>query len=273
MSTVCGKIAGRCVLTQRKARERTRITAASASPRQLTPALTIARLFWTPSCRRRRWSLQAFLALAAVYLPALVRTCGVVGRLRGAGGALPTPGMEGSQAPADKGPPTANLGGKEPQPGKVRQKMAVGEGRSMMHWLNQRPSIKRQRWVTMEEVKAHNTTKDAWSVFRGKVYDCTAFFDYHPGGPQFMQAVAGKDGTKLFDKYHAWVNVDFIMEKCLVGYLKEDELAAAAVQEEDGDGEEEDDLSEFDMELERNTRLNAAVADGAAEQTCLDEMD
>ena len=88
-----------------------------------------------------------------------------------------------------------------------------------------------------------------------------------------MQAVAGKDGTKLFDKYHAWVNVDFIMEKCLVGYLKEDELAAAAVQEEDGDGEEEDDLSEFDMELERNTRLNAAVADGAAEQTCLDEMD
>jgi hypothetical protein len=32
--------------------------------------------------------------------------------------------------------------------------------------------------------------------------------------------VAGKDGTKLFDKYHSWVNIDFIMEKCLIGYLK-----------------------------------------------------
>ena len=32
--------------------------------------------------------------------------------------------------------------------------------------------------------------------------------------------MAGKDGTKLFDKYHSWVNIDFIMEKCLIGYLK-----------------------------------------------------
>ena len=38
--------------------------------------------------------------------------------------------------------------------------------------------------------------------------------------------VAGKDGTKLFDKFHAWVNVDFIMEKCLVGYLREEETGA-----------------------------------------------
>ena len=56
-------------------------------------------------------------------------------------------------------------------PGKVRQKMAVGEGRSLMHWLNQRPNVKRQRWVTMDEVKTHNTASDAWTVFRGKVYN------------------------------------------------------------------------------------------------------
>jgi len=55
-------------------------------------------------------------------------------------------------------------------PGKVRKKMAVGEGRSLMHWLNQRPNVKRQRWVTMDEVKTHNTASDAWTVFRGKVY-------------------------------------------------------------------------------------------------------
>ena len=159
-------------------------------------------------------------------------------------------------------------------PGKVRRKMAVGEGRSMMHWMNVRPKNKRQRWVTMDEIKQvvngpmgptgtlqaigrrrvarggfrfrvsgfgfsgcpsagysgtcpsagysgtllpftllarktveitswegtctyrtrhtpqHNKAEDAWTVFRGKVYDCTPFFEYHPGGAKFMLAVS-----------------------------------------------------------------------------------
>jgi len=37
----------------------------------------------------------------------------------------------------------------------------------------------------------HNTAEDAWTVFRGKVYDCTAFFDYHPGGAKYMLMVGG----------------------------------------------------------------------------------
>ena len=45
-------------------------------------------------------------------------------------------------------------------PGKVRRKMAVGEGRSMMHWMNVRPKIKRQRWVTMDEIK--QVVKGPW---------------------------------------------------------------------------------------------------------------
>eukprot|EP00961_Rhodomonas_salina_P100063 1345855-Rhodomonas_salina.1 len=28
-----------------------------------------------------------------------------------------------------------------------------------------------------------------------------------------------RDGTALFDKYHKWVNIEFIMDKCLVGHL------------------------------------------------------
>ena len=27
-------------------------------------------------------------------------------------------------------------------------------------------------------------------MFRGKVYDCTPFFEYHPGGAKFMLAVS-----------------------------------------------------------------------------------
>jgi len=57
----------------------------------------------------------------------------------------------------------------DPSAGKVRQKMAVGEGRSMMHWMNKKVNVTRKRGVTMEEVKKHNTSTDCWTVFRGRV--------------------------------------------------------------------------------------------------------
>lgn len=207
-------------------------------------------------------------------------------RLRGGGNVLPTgraerivegaTGMEGdgNDAHKDAGEDA------DVAPGKVRRKMAVGEGRSMMHWMNMRPKINRQRWVTMDEVRKHNSSSDAWTVFRGKVYDCTAFFDYHPGGAAMMQAVAGKDGTKLFDKYHSWVNVDFIMEKCLVGFLKDGDNGLDV--EVEGDQEVSDDEQE-DSEVERNTRMNSGAShahDGVegmggcrSRETALDEMD
>jgi len=65
-----------------------------------------------------------------------------------------------------------------------------------------------------------------------------------------MLAVAGKDGTKLFDKYHTWVNVDFIMEKCLIGLLKEDHVSSVELNEDD---EEDDDESERSNPLQLST--------------------
>jgi hypothetical protein len=38
--------------------------------------------------------------------------------------------------------------------GKVRRKMAVGEGRSMMHWQRLKVPIERKASVTMEEVRS-----------------------------------------------------------------------------------------------------------------------
>mmetsp|Transcript_15890 Transcript_15890/g.34467 ORF Transcript_15890/g.34467 Transcript_15890/m.34467 type:complete len:222 (-) Transcript_15890:209-874(-) len=79
--------------------------------------------------------------------------------------------------------------------------------------------------VTMDEVKKHNTKNDAWMVLRGKVYNISPYMAYHPGGEKTLMAAAGKDGTKLFDKFHRWVNADFLMEKCLVGHLVEPNAA------------------------------------------------
>jgi cytochrome b involved in lipid metabolism len=89
-------------------------------------------------------------------------------------------------------------------------------------------------------LRAHNKRNDTWAAFNGKVYNITPYLAFHPGGEKELMRVAGRDGTKLFGKYHsllqvfrclfppplpqtalthAWVNVDFMLDACLVGFL------------------------------------------------------
>ena len=86
-------------------------------------------------------------------------------------------------------------------------------------------------------LKEHRTRDDAWSAFNGKVYNITSYLPYHPGGEKELMRVAGRDGSKLFGKYarkfmlysgvltacialtHAWVNLDYMLDACLVGFL------------------------------------------------------
>jgi hypothetical protein len=84
-------------------------------------------------------------------------------------------------------------------------------------------------------LKEHRSRDDAWSAFGGKVYNITSYLPYHPGGEKELMRVAGRDGTKLFGMYlfrsfwrpidspiattHAWVNLDFMLDGCLVGFL------------------------------------------------------
>ncbi len=51
------------------------------------------------------------------------------------------------------------------------------------------------------------------------MYHITPYLKFHPGGAAILVKAAGKDGTALFTKYHAWVNADALLEKCLVGLL------------------------------------------------------
>lgn len=92
--------------------------------------------------------------------------------------------------------------------------------------------------VTPSVLKQHNKRDDAWSAINGKVYNITHYLPYHPGGEKELLRVAGRDGTKLFGKHpgrltgsypllimclaattHAWVNADFMLDSCLVGFL------------------------------------------------------
>lgn len=94
-------------------------------------------------------------------------------------------------------------------------------------------------------LKLHNKKDDAWTAIHGKVYNITPYLPYHPGGEKELMRVAGRDGTKLFcerctDRIsccrsadrrdaaltHAWVNVDFMLDACLVGLLVSESYAS-----------------------------------------------
>lgn len=73
--------------------------------------------------------------------------------------------------------------------------------------------------ITMAEVAQHSSIEDAWTVIRGRVYNLTPYLKFYPGGEDMLLKIAGREGTSLFDKYHAWVNVEFLLSACLIGTL------------------------------------------------------
>jgi len=108
---------------------------------------------------------------------------------------------------------------------KLRQKIALEPGHSPLDWARLTSSGANLRGVpeirkyTINEVSCHKTKDDAWTVFNGKIYNITPYLKFHPGGEKELMRSAGKDGTKLFMTTHAWVNYEYMLEKCFVGYL------------------------------------------------------
>ncbi|XP_019614402.1 PREDICTED: cytochrome b5 reductase 4-like [Branchiostoma belcheri] len=107
-----------------------------------------------------------------------------------------------------------------------RNKVALKPGRSLMDWIRLSKSRDlsgtggRLHNVTPEELAKHDTESDAWTVIRGKVYNVTAYAEYHPGGAEELMRAAGRDGTDLFNEVHRWVNYESMLESCLVGRLR-----------------------------------------------------
>ncbi|KAG7451325.1 cytochrome b5 [Guyanagaster necrorhizus] len=106
-----------------------------------------------------------------------------------------------------------------------REKVALAPGHSPLDWAKLKSSGQDLRGVDTllrippSVLKQHNTRDDAWSVFNGKVYNITPYLAFHPGGEKELMRVAGRDGTKLFGLTHAWVNVDFMLDACMIGFL------------------------------------------------------
>mmetsp|Transcript_8893 Transcript_8893/g.12233 ORF Transcript_8893/g.12233 Transcript_8893/m.12233 type:complete len:177 (-) Transcript_8893:59-589(-) len=117
-----------------------------------------------------------------------------------------------------------------PTKSSVRHKVPLGPGHSLLDWMKLSNSGKdlsgtggRLFKVPLSEVKKHKTEEDCWMVVRGKVYNVTPYLKFHPGGVDELMRGAGKDATKLFEWKHGWVNIESMLEKCLIGFVVPDE--------------------------------------------------
>lgn len=123
--------------------------------------------------------------------------------------------------------------------GKVREKVALKPGFHLADWKRMMDVTTRPtpQPITVEELAKHNTQFDSWTSYKGKVYNITNYFPYHPGGDAILRQIAGKDCTELFIKYHRWVNIDSILGKTYIGNLVEP-VAETKISSEEGEGEE-----------------------------------
>ncbi|KAI9566825.1 cytochrome b5 [Boletus coccyginus] len=118
------------------------------------------------------------------------------------------------------------------RPKKPSRKVALAPGHSPLDWASLKSSGQDLRGVetllriSPSVLKMHNKKEDAWTAINGKVYNITPYLPFHPGGEKELMRVAGRDGTKLFSLTHAWVNVDFMLDTCLVGFLVSESYAS-----------------------------------------------
>jgi cytochrome b involved in lipid metabolism len=75
-----------------------------------------------------------------------------------------------------------------------------------------------------EEVALHNTGDDCWIILgedgRQKVYDVTAFLEEHPGGPEILVDVAGRDVQEEFEEIGHSKAAHEMIEQLCIGRLK-----------------------------------------------------
>ncbi|VDM26312.1 unnamed protein product [Toxocara canis] len=107
-----------------------------------------------------------------------------------------------------------------------RLKVALQPGRGIMDWVKltsgRHIASKQLPFVGDAELKRHTTVDDCWVLLEDKVYDVTEYLSFHPGGVDELMRAAGCDGTRLFNKYHAWINQDTMLKACFVGYFRGD---------------------------------------------------
>ncbi len=73
--------------------------------------------------------------------------------------------------------------------------------------------------IRLSEVEKHNTPEDCWIIIGNKVYDVTDYIPIHPGGPDTIIPLCGKNATLEFYMVHRGNECD--LEKFYIGDVYE----------------------------------------------------
>lgn len=129
-------------------------------------------------------------------------------------------------------------------PKATREKVMLKPGFHLVDWMKLTQVSKDMRAsgplrkISAAELSEHKSQFDCWTAYKGKVYNITQYIAYHPGGAPLLMSGAGKDCTVQFNKFHAWVNAESMLSKCLIGVLMSEEVAIP-----EGDDEDDDEVS------------------------------
>jgi predicted heme/steroid binding protein len=55
---------------------------------------------------------------------------------------------------------------------------------------------------TLADVAKHAVATDCWTAINGNVYNLTSWVSQHPGGPEAIISICGKDGSAAFNGKH-----------------------------------------------------------------------
>lgn len=55
---------------------------------------------------------------------------------------------------------------------------------------------------TLAQVAQHSTAQSCWTAINGGVYNVTSWINQHPGGPEAILSICGKDGSAAFNGQH-----------------------------------------------------------------------
>lgn len=78
---------------------------------------------------------------------------------------------------------------------------------------------KERRKISMAEVAKHSTEEDCWLVLHGLVVESKDFLEDHPGGPDVITCLAGKDATQDFEDISHSDSARDWSSKYIIGYL------------------------------------------------------
>mmetsp|Transcript_43374 Transcript_43374/g.90588 ORF Transcript_43374/g.90588 Transcript_43374/m.90588 type:complete len:137 (-) Transcript_43374:140-550(-) len=80
---------------------------------------------------------------------------------------------------------------------------------------------KARRKITVAELEKHSSEDNAWMAVHGLVLNLSKdFLDEHPGGPDVVTALAGKDGTQDFEDISHSDSARDWASKLIIGYME-----------------------------------------------------